>query len=121
MAQLFSIGYMIHDFLKMVLWMEEDMNKYTKECILHHVAVCTAFFCSLFSGYAYPGICVLFLIAEASTIFLTYNDMFAPENSHSTLAMINKVTFFIFFTVTRIIMWPYLQYLLFWNFSRFSA
>lgn len=106
---------MIHDFIKMTVWMTEKMDKYTKQCIGHHIAVITAFFCSFYCGFAYPGVCVLFLIAEASTIFLTYNDMFGPERSHTTPAIINKVTFFIVFTVTRIIMWPYLQYLLYWN------
>ena len=116
MTQLFSIGYMIHDFIKITVIRSGGMDKYTKECILHHTACVTAFVCSFYCGYAYPGICVLFLIAEASTIFLTYNDMFSPENSHSTLALINKIMFFIVFTLTRIVMWPYFQYLIFLNF-----
>lgn len=106
---------MINDCIRMFLYIEHQ-NKYIKESLFHHSAIFIAFFCSFVGGYAYPGICNLFLIAEVSSIFLNYNDMFSKENRNSSMATINKVTFFIFYTVTRIFSWPYYQYLIIWNF-----
>ena len=105
--ELFSIAYMLNDFMRMYLYMESQ-NKYIREAIFHHLAIFLAFFCSFIGGYAYPGICNLFLIAEVSSIFLNYNDMFSKENRNSFLAVTNKLLFFFFFTLTRILSWPYL-------------
>ena len=82
---------------------------------MHHFFIFIAFFCSMVGGYAYPGLCCLFLIAELSSIFLNYVDMFFQEDQNSCLSLVNKITFFITYTITRIISWPFLQYLLFWN------
>ena len=102
---------MINDFAKMYIWISKP-NEYIKQAMFHHIAIFIAFFCSMVGGYAYPGICNLFLIAEVSSIFLNYNDMFTKENRNSRLALCNKITFFVFFTVTRVIAWPYYEYLI---------
>ena len=112
---IFSISYMINDYCKMIFNMESN-NKYIRESKFHHIAIFIAFFCSFCGGYAYPGICNLFLIAEVSSIFLNYNDMFSKENRNSTLALVNKLLFFFFYTTTRVVSWPYLMYLIIYNF-----
>lgn len=83
-------------------------NSYIKEAVFHHIAIFIAFFCSLIGGYGYPGICCLFLVAEVSSIFLNYVDMFDKEDTNSKLALLNKISFFVSYTVTRVISWPYL-------------
>lgn len=113
--ELFSIAYMINDFVKLYFHLESQ-NKYIRESIFHHSAIFIAFFCSFIGGYAYPGICNMFLIAEVSSIFLNYNDMFSKKNRGSTLAFVNKMCFFVAYTITRVISWPYFQYLIIWNF-----
>ena len=111
---------MFNDYCKMIFYMESQ-NKYIRESVFHHVAIFIAFFCSFVGGFAYPGICNLFLIAEVSSIFLQYNDMFTKENRNSTLAVVNKLLFFFFYTITRVLSWPYLMYLIIHNFFVISA
>ena len=113
--QIFSIGYMINDYVRMHFLLSAS-NKYIKEALFHHTAIFIAFFCSFVGGYAYPGICNLFLIAEVSSIFLNYNDMFSKENRNSSLSLINRILFFVTYTVTRVFSWPYYMYLIIWNF-----
>lgn len=42
--------------------------------------------------------------------------MFREEQKGGKLDLLNKVAFFIAFTVTRVLAWPWLQYLLWWNY-----
>lgn len=114
LLQLFSISYMVHEYIRIQLYLEA-WNRYIWETIFHHVVITFAFLCSMIAGYALPGICCLFLIAEVSSIFLNYVDMFDEKTTNSALALANKIAFFISYTVTRVISWPYLQYLLFKN------
>jgi len=108
------MGYMTHDWYQMQFGVKKT-NSYLWQSIFHHIAITIAFVSAIVSGYALPGICCLFLIAELSTIFLNYVDMFREEQKGGKLDLLNKVLFFIAFTVTRVLAWPWLQYLIWWN------
>lgn len=63
----------------------------------------------MITGYSYPGLGCFSLYSEISSIFLTYNDMLKTKG-HSPLAMYNQIVFFITYTVTRMISFPWILF-----------
>ena len=113
------MAYMIEDTYQLVVT-TKGVNSFMKQTLVHHIAIVFAFSCGLLSGFAYPALSCLFLVAELSSIILNYSYMFTDKKEKlSTLSILYKVFFFTTFILLRIVGWPYLQYLVVYNF-RFS-
>jgi len=60
------------------------------------------------------AICNYSLVAEISTVFLNLMAMFKKDD-YETLKAISQVIFFVLFTLLRILMWPFLIYVVMCN------
>jgi len=80
---------------------------------LHHFLAITGFSASFFVGYGLPGISACSLLCEISGMFLNYKDMFTKETRNTPLAQINQITFFITYTLFRVILFPFLCFKIF--------
>ena len=64
------------------------------------------------AGYGTAGIANLTVLSEMSTIFLNYRSMYTKEQLSDLVPQINQITFFVLYTVFRMILYPYGIYVL---------
>lgn len=103
------IGYLVFDFLLMLLYIKTEDNM-TKQYHFHHVMTTVSILIAMISGYGLSGIANLLLMMEFSTVALNYRNMYSKENFGDSIPTCLQYTFFLQFIVFRVILMPFAYY-----------
>ena len=87
--------------------------------IVHHVISITSLAGGIAGGRSMPLLTHLVLISELSQIFLNIRNLIG-KNDNSLFSIVNKVVFFISYTVLRVIGFPFLLYIHFYSMSLYD-
>jgi len=77
-------GFLSFDFIQNRYWCL-DRNSLNFQTDIHHVVAICGFTASIFAGYGFAGISNASMLAETSSIFLSYKDMFTRESRNTPL------------------------------------
>lgn len=105
---MFSIGYILWDSARLIFF-EPNWKLLDKQMMGHHVIAGLGIFLPMFSGFGSPGIATNLLLTETSSFFLEVRYMLpvAWRSPHCT-GIVADGLFFVSFTVTRILLMPFL-------------
>ena len=82
------------------------------QTLIHHIIGTSGMLIGVLAGYGTAGIANLTVLSEMSTIFLNYRSMYTKEQLSDLVPQINQITFFVLYTVFRMILYPYGIYVL---------
>ena len=108
-----AMGYMLFDFYVQWFWVRAE-GQLATQVYFHHINIIACLLAAHIGGYALMAICNYSLVAEISTVFLNLMGIF-KKDGFETLKAISQVIFFVLFTVLRILMWPFLIYVVMCN------
>ena len=81
---------------------------------MHHIMAIAGFTTAITSGYFFTASGCFALYSEISSIFLNYNDQLKNTAIGKTILMdLNQVIFFVAYSVTRVICFPWLIFNMF--------
>jgi hypothetical protein len=106
-----TAGYMTYDFCVQKFFVGGD-DALAKQTLFHHIIGVFGIFLALFTGYGYCGTSSVIFLCEISTFFMNYRSMYSKEELGLPVPMFNQVLFFITFTAFRMVLFPYLTYLI---------
>ena len=101
------LGYLSYDFVIRLKLFYKDKSKHNHEVIHHLVAFC-GYATSSIAGFGMPGCGLLLTAIDLTSIFLAAKEIIPKD--WETCTLVNKLTFFVAFTVVRIIGTPFLWY-----------
>lgn len=101
------MGYFAYDSVIKIKLFLLDKEKHKHE-IIHHVCAATGYITSSLAGYGQPGCGLMLTTISFTSIFLCAKEVIPKD--YKTIDMINKFTFYIAFTIVRMIGCPFLWY-----------
>ena len=108
-----ALAYFVEDLVVIKYFIKPaDDDKMSHQTVYHHLIGLICILCSVYGGYALPGLSCLAMLSEVSTIFLNYREMFdRSQRGVSTLYNVNFIAFLITFIICRMLLFPYCIYL----------
>ena len=103
----FSIGYFLFDLFTIAFLYEERTSTQT-QYLYHHMISLAGLFGGFVSGFGQLNLGSLIMLIEISTVFLNLRDIFPKEDRNCFWAQVNQYTFFVSFTIMRMIILPYI-------------
>lgn len=102
----FSLGYFTFDLFT-ILFLYEDRTATQTQYLFHHAIALAGLGGGYVSGYGQLNLGSLIMLIEISTVFLNLRDIFPKEDRNCFWAQVNQYTFFVSFTIMRMIILPY--------------
>lgn len=101
------------DYVLIAHWTQKR-TRLVKQTIFHHVVLVLGFSTALVTGYFGPGTAACCLFCESSSIFYCVNELIRGKG-YVTIEFVSQICFFVCYTVFRIGLFPYINYLCLYN------
>jgi hypothetical protein len=108
-AGMFTLAYMIFDFIGIAFWVE-DRSPLGKQMYFHHFAITLITLNAIFAGEHFIKHVIAGLLCETSGISLNLRDIVGKKNWTGITNTINTAFFAIAFTLTRVFLFPMIIY-----------
>ena len=102
---MFSLAYFIIEIFELKFYFK-DTTKIGLQILVHHYLCIFVFLVCLFGGRDLPAISHTVMLCEISNVFLNIRDSYLGKDASGLLATLNSATFFITFTLFRVLYFP---------------
>ena len=102
----FTAGYLAYDLYVMHFYIKGSSALFYQS-LFHHIISLMGIMAGSYTGYGAPGVGLICLMTEISTIFLNFREMYPKDKLGDTVPSVLKILFFILYTIFRMIGFPY--------------